>query len=74
VRWHRSVSRRGLAGDEGTGYCEALEARGKTRACSGRSGELDHGRKTGAGHQMTQTAVERSRGGATNSGEQLREH
>jgi hypothetical protein len=49
VRWRRLVSRRGLAGDEGTGHGEALGAWGIARARSGQSGELDHGRKTGMG-------------------------
>jgi hypothetical protein len=49
VWWRRSVSRRGLAGDEGTSHGEALGAWGIARARSVRSAELDHGRKTGTG-------------------------
>jgi hypothetical protein len=49
VRWRRSVLRRGLAEDEGTSHGEALGAWGIARARSGRSGELDHGRKTSMG-------------------------
>jgi hypothetical protein len=49
VRWRRSASRRGLAGDEGDGHSGALGAWGKTRARSGRHGKLDCGHHTGAG-------------------------
>jgi hypothetical protein len=49
VRWRRSTSRRGLAGDEGDSHGGALGAWGKTQACSGRHGELDHGHHAGSG-------------------------
>jgi hypothetical protein len=49
ARWRRSVLRRELAGDEGTGHGGALEAWGLARARSGRSGGLGHGHHTGAG-------------------------
>jgi hypothetical protein len=49
VRWHRSTSQRGLAGDEGDGHGGALGAWGKTQARSGRHGELDSGHLAGAG-------------------------
>jgi hypothetical protein len=49
VWWRCSTSRRGLAGDEGDNHGGALGAWGKTRARSGRHGELDHGHNVGAG-------------------------
>jgi hypothetical protein len=49
VRWRRSTSRRGLAGDEGDDHGGALGAWGKTRARSGRHGELGHGHNAGMG-------------------------
>jgi hypothetical protein len=58
----------------GTGHGEALGAWGIARALLGRSGELDHGHKTGTGHLRTQTAVGRSRNDTTYSSEQLRGH
>jgi hypothetical protein len=49
VWWCRSTSRRGLARDEGDSHGGALGAWGKTRARSGRHGELDRGHHAGAG-------------------------
>jgi hypothetical protein len=48
-RWRRSVSRRGLAGDEGDDHGEALGVWGIARARSGRSDEPDRGHHAGAG-------------------------
>jgi hypothetical protein len=49
MRWHHSVPRRGLAGDEGTGHDEAPEAWEIARVCSGWSGRLGHGHHASAG-------------------------
>jgi hypothetical protein len=48
ARWHRSVPRRGLTGDEGAGHGGALEAWSLAQAQSGRSGGLSHGHHAGA--------------------------
>jgi hypothetical protein len=48
-RWRRSVSRRGLAGDEGDDHGEALRVLGIARARSGRSDDPDRGHHAGAG-------------------------
>jgi hypothetical protein len=48
VRWHRSTSRRDLAGDEGNGHDRALGTWGRTRAHSGQTGEHDHGHHASA--------------------------
>jgi hypothetical protein len=43
VRWHRSILRRGLAGDDGDGHGGALGAWGRTQARSVRQGEHNYG-------------------------------
>jgi hypothetical protein len=48
MRWRRSVPRRGLAGDEGTGHSGAPEALEIARVRSGRFGGLNRGHHTGA--------------------------
>jgi hypothetical protein len=48
VRWRRSTSWRGFAGDEGDGHGRALGIWRKDRARLGRSGGLNRGRNTGA--------------------------
>jgi hypothetical protein len=64
VRWRRSVSRRGLAGDEGDNHGGALGAWGIARARLGQHGELDRGYHAGAGARRTQNTARQANGGA----------
>jgi hypothetical protein len=48
VRWSRSISQRGLAGDKGDDHSGALGSRGRTQVRSGRHGEHNRGHNANA--------------------------
>jgi hypothetical protein len=70
ARWRRSVPRRELAGDKGTGHGGAPEAWGIVRACSGCFGGLDHGHGDTRGRRPRRGELTAAR---INSGEQSRD-